>query len=117
MVEGTWYCPSMPNGLINATADLIAPKDSPDKIERETWTKRIAAREHYRLLAKGKPDDEGKLRPGRVQPDGVHHLRRGPPPVRCGAGPVERPGHQRTQPRLTRMVGAVHGSPTGTTVT
>lgn len=31
MVEGTWYCPSMPQDLIDATEDLYA-----ERIDRET---------------------------------------------------------------------------------
>lgn len=37
MVEGTWYCPSLPQPLIDATKDLYA-----ERIDRETWTRRIA---------------------------------------------------------------------------
>jgi hypothetical protein len=57
MVEGAWYCPSMPPPLINATKDLHA-----GKIDPETWAKRIAAREPYRLPRKGKPDEEAHQR-------------------------------------------------------
>ncbi|MGP3952201.1 hypothetical protein [Streptomyces sp. 7N604] len=57
LVEGTWYCPSMPQPLINATIDLHA-----DRIDRETWTRYIAARKPYRLMPKENPDDEGHQR-------------------------------------------------------
>jgi hypothetical protein len=39
LIEGTWYCPALPEPLITATADLRA-KD----IDRETHAGRIAAR-------------------------------------------------------------------------
>lgn len=45
LVEGRWYCPSMPEPLINATIDLHA-----DRIDRETWIKLIAARRGYRIM-------------------------------------------------------------------
>ncbi|MGP4086956.1 hypothetical protein, partial [Streptomyces sp. KR55] len=38
LVEGRWYCPSMPEPLINATIDLHA-----ERIDRETWVRLIAA--------------------------------------------------------------------------
>ncbi|MFC1407591.1 MULTISPECIES: hypothetical protein [Streptacidiphilus] len=57
LVEGTWYCPSMPKPLISATADLIA-----EIIDKETWVKRIAARTAYRLMPKELPDAEGHQR-------------------------------------------------------
>ncbi|MEW2518632.1 hypothetical protein [Actinacidiphila alni] len=51
LVEGTWYCPSMPEPLINATKDLYA-----ERIDRETWAQRIAARRPYRLMPKETED-------------------------------------------------------------
>ncbi|MER5462857.1 hypothetical protein ABT010_19665 [Streptomyces sp. NPDC002668] len=42
MVEGTWYCPSLPQPLIDATKDLYA-----ERIDRETWIRRIEARKPY----------------------------------------------------------------------
>ncbi|MFB4304863.1 hypothetical protein [Actinomadura sp. GTD37] len=62
MVEGTWYCSSMATHLITATQDLRAAKHSPNKIDKETWVARIAARAHYALPGKGKPDAEGHQR-------------------------------------------------------
>jgi hypothetical protein len=69
MVEGSWCCPSMPSPLINATKDLHA-----DKIDPETWAKRITAREPYRLPRKGKPAksrtrDRRRDRHGRAEPN------------------------------------------------
>ncbi|MFJ4989003.1 hypothetical protein ACIP9H_35055 [Streptomyces sp. NPDC088732] len=57
LVEGTWYCPSMPQALIDATGDLHA-----GRIDRETWTARIAARKPYRLMPKERQDAEGHQR-------------------------------------------------------
>jgi hypothetical protein len=62
MVEGTWYCPSMPAHLVTATQDLHAAKSSPNKIDKQTWVDRIAARAPYALPAKGRPDAEGHQR-------------------------------------------------------
>lgn len=53
-VEGAWYCPNMPEPLIEATVDLHA-----ERIEETTWQQRIAARAPYRLVPKQAPDDEG----------------------------------------------------------
>lgn len=57
LVEGTWYRPSMPQPLINATSDLHARR-----IDRETWIARIAARKPYRLMPKERQDAEGHQR-------------------------------------------------------
>ncbi|MFF4405215.1 hypothetical protein [Streptomyces sp. NPDC001404] len=56
-VEGTWYCPAIPQPLIDATADLNA-----GRIDAETWTRRIAARAPFRLMPKQHPDTEGHQR-------------------------------------------------------
>lgn len=57
LVEGTWYCPSMPAGLISATVDLRA-----GVIDPATYTERIASRVPYRLKAKDGPDVDGYQR-------------------------------------------------------
>ncbi|WP_406406516.1 hypothetical protein [Streptomyces sp. NBC_01643] len=57
LVEGTWYCPSMPQPLIDATKDLYT-----ERIGRETWTKLIAARKAFRLVPKEHEDPEGHQR-------------------------------------------------------
>ena len=57
LVEGQLYCPSMPTTLINATIDHRA-----GRIEPEIWTKRLKARQAYRLRPKGRPDHEGHIR-------------------------------------------------------
>ncbi|MFS4092213.1 hypothetical protein [Streptomyces sp. AF1A] len=57
LVEGGWYCPSMPEPLINATIDLHA-----GRIERETWVQLIAARRAYRVMPKENADSDGYQR-------------------------------------------------------
>ncbi|MFI8927131.1 hypothetical protein ACIG3E_05500 [Streptomyces sp. NPDC053474] len=57
MIEGTWYCPAIPQPLIDTTADLHAKR-----IDGETWTRRIAARVPFRLMPKQHPDAEGHQR-------------------------------------------------------
>jgi hypothetical protein len=54
MVEGTWYCPSMPEVLVNATIDLRA-----GSIDGATYQARIAARVDYALRRKSGPDADG----------------------------------------------------------
>jgi hypothetical protein len=54
LVEGTWYCPALPEPLITATAAL---RDH--AIDRETYTDRIAARGPYQLKHKDGPDAGG----------------------------------------------------------
>jgi hypothetical protein len=54
MVEGTWYCPSMPEALVNATIDLRAAS-----IDAATYAARIAARADYALRRKSGPDADG----------------------------------------------------------
>ncbi|EHN72304.1 hypothetical protein SMCF_8244 [Streptomyces coelicoflavus ZG0656] len=57
LVEGTWYCPSMPQTLKDATKDLIA-----EKIDKQTWIDRIRARTAYLFMPKQRPDAEGHRR-------------------------------------------------------
>jgi hypothetical protein len=57
LVEGRWYCPSMPEPLINATIDLHA-----ERIDRETWIKLITARRGYRIMPKENADADGYQR-------------------------------------------------------
>jgi hypothetical protein len=54
MVEGTWYCPSMPEPLVNATIDLRA-----GSIDDATYKVRIAARSDFALRRKSGPDRDG----------------------------------------------------------
>ncbi|WNZ10177.1 hypothetical protein [Streptomyces sp. 11x1] len=57
LVEGNWYCPSMPQELKEATKDLIN-----EKIDKQTWINRIRARAAYLFMAKQRPDAEGHRR-------------------------------------------------------
>ncbi|TFC48934.1 hypothetical protein [Cryobacterium shii] len=55
-VEGALYCPSMPEGLVNATV-LYRAKE----IDATTWRKRIVERRQYMLRPKEKPDSKGRV--------------------------------------------------------
>jgi hypothetical protein len=55
MVEGAWYCPSMPTPLVEATIDYRVKKT----IDEVMWKKRIAARTPYMLHSKEAPDSDG----------------------------------------------------------
>ncbi len=57
LIEGSWYCPALPEPLITATAGLRA-KD----IDPGTYTARIAARAPYQLKHKDGPDADGYQR-------------------------------------------------------
>ncbi|MEU3338484.1 hypothetical protein [Streptomyces sp. NPDC006668] len=57
LVEGNWYCPSMPEELKEATKDLIN-----EKIDKQTWINRIRARAAYLFMPKQRPDAEGHRR-------------------------------------------------------
>ncbi|WP_406838026.1 hypothetical protein ACICHK_20460 [Streptomyces sp. AHU1] len=57
LVEGRWYCPSMPEPLITATIDLHA-----ERIDQETWVRLIAARRGYRVMPKENADADGHQR-------------------------------------------------------
>ena len=54
LVDGTWYCPALPEPLITATASL---RDH--TIDGETYTAQIAARTPYQLKRKDRPDTDG----------------------------------------------------------
>lgn len=47
LIDGTWYCPNLPEALTTATADLLNKK-----IDKNTWRARIDARASYRLRPK-----------------------------------------------------------------
>ncbi len=55
MVEGSWYCPSMPKPLVEASIDYRVKKT----IDEAMWKKRIAARTPYMLHSKEAPDVDG----------------------------------------------------------
>ncbi|MFE2282597.1 hypothetical protein ACFXDJ_00150 [Streptomyces sp. NPDC059443] len=58
LVEGNWYCPSMPAELVTATYDLVVT----ETIDQQTWIKRIRARTAYLLMPKQAVDAEGHRR-------------------------------------------------------
>jgi hypothetical protein len=57
LVEGSWYCPALPDPLITATASL---RDH--AITRELYDQQIAARVPYQLKHKDGPDADGYQR-------------------------------------------------------
>lgn len=54
-VEGAWYCPSMPQPLIDATIDFRVNKT----IDIDAYRERIAQRRRYQLHPKESPDADG----------------------------------------------------------
>jgi len=56
-VEGGWYCPSMPQSLIDATIDYQA-----GRIDKAAWQSRIEQRSQYAFRQKAKPDKDGYRR-------------------------------------------------------
>jgi hypothetical protein len=54
LVEGTWYCPALPEPLITATASLRDHDTG-----RELYQQQIAARAAYQLKRKDGPDTDG----------------------------------------------------------
>lgn len=54
LVEGSWYCPALPEPLITATTDLRG-----HTIDHDTYDARIAARATYQLKHKDGPDGDG----------------------------------------------------------
>ncbi|MGQ4713573.1 hypothetical protein ACUN22_07805 [Streptomyces anulatus] len=57
LIDGTWYCPNLPQPLTTATADLLTKK-----IDKHTWRARVDARASYRLRPKAAPDHRGARR-------------------------------------------------------
>lgn len=63
LVDGTWYCPSMPEPLQDASIHhLVTPRTSPEWIDAETYAQRIEQRARYELHVKERADDEGYVR-------------------------------------------------------
>jgi hypothetical protein len=56
LVEGNWYCPSMPKILISATIDYRAKTDPINPTE---YAQRIKQRVRYLLKPKATPDEDG----------------------------------------------------------
>lgn len=57
LVDGRWYCPAMPPLLISATTDHRA-----DRIDYDTWQRRLADRRSFELRPKAKPEPDGSVR-------------------------------------------------------
>ncbi|MEV0925553.1 hypothetical protein AB0I99_10560 [Streptomyces spongiicola] len=57
LIEGNWYCPSMPQPLKDATKDLVGKK-----IDKQTWINRIRQRTAYLFMPKQRTDAEGHRR-------------------------------------------------------
>ena len=100
LVEGTWYCPALPELLITATTRL---RDH--AITRDLYTQQIAARACYQLKRKDGPDADGYQRltcpalgrhPGLICP-----LRQASTSPRDGRPKVLQP--PREPPRLCRQ--------------
>ena len=56
-VEGAWYCPSMPQVLIETTIDLRVEK----LIDKATYARRIEQRRRYLLRPKERADQDGYI--------------------------------------------------------
>ena len=56
-IEGHWYCPSIPQPLIDATIDFRL-----GRIDEDTYRARLTERWGYLARPKGKPDAEGYVR-------------------------------------------------------
>lgn len=65
-VEGWWYCPCMPKGLIAASEDY---RDN--LIDEDEYFRKIAARLKYAAVRKARPDSEGMER--WAHPTGIGH--------------------------------------------
>jgi hypothetical protein len=63
LVEGQWYCPSMPEPLRDASIDFFL-RDEGDacRISQQTYQDRLKQREPYALHVKQRPDAEGFVR-------------------------------------------------------
>lgn len=65
LVEGRWYCPSMPQPLMDASIDFfLRERDDPQRIDEQTYDQRLAQRERYALKPKERADSEGHRRLG-----------------------------------------------------
>ncbi|MGG7507560.1 hypothetical protein [Plantibacter sp. YIM 135249] len=54
LIDGNWYCPSMPEALVNATANYRA-----GRIDETTWRNYLERRNIYRVRNKERPDADG----------------------------------------------------------
>jgi hypothetical protein len=111
LVEGTWYCPALPEPLITATAGL---RDH--LITRELYDQQIAARACYQLKRKDGPDADGYQRLSCPAAGGGHPglmcpLRRASLSPRDGRPKVLRPPAE--PPRLCRQTAITIAPDTG----
>ena len=100
LVEGTWYCPVLPEPLITATTRLRG-----HAITRELYDQQITARACYQLKHKDGPDTDGYQRltcpaPGR-HPALICPLRAGSQSPRDGRAKVLQPPPE--PPRICRQ--------------
>lgn len=58
LIEGAWYCPEIPEVLIDATVDFAVNKS----IDEATYRTRLEERWRFRILSKTGPDGEGHTR-------------------------------------------------------
>ncbi len=88
LVDGHFYCPAMPETLINATKDF---RDG--TIDDETHRARIAERRRLAIRAKSQPDDDGHLR---VMCPAANPA----PQVRCQLKPTSEGGNGKVRTRI-----------------
>jgi hypothetical protein len=61
MVDGAFYCPAMPEALVNASCDKRA-----GRADEATYKARVSARGQWRLVRKQGPDADGYARRRRL---------------------------------------------------
>lgn len=61
-VDGCLYLKWMPADLINATIDFRRKDSDPKKIDEDTYNARLKARTPYRVMGKGRPEEDGSFR-------------------------------------------------------
>jgi hypothetical protein len=96
LIEGAWFCPSIPKPLVNATVDFRA-----GRIDEQLWRERITARQPYLFRPKAAPDSEGHVRLVCPAADGA-------PTARCDLKPRSITDKTAGRPRifLTDDIGA-----------
>lgn len=88
LVDGSWFCPALPESLINATLDFRN-----NDIDEVTLTARIAERRNYQMRPKGRPDADGYAR--MVCPAASPN-----PRVRCSLKPKSEGGDGKARTRI-----------------
>ena len=87
-VDGSWYCPGMPDKLINATKDFRK-----GVIDEPTHRARIEERRRYEIHTRGKPDADGHQRMRCPASDPA-------PTVRCSNKPASEGGDGKVRTRI-----------------